>query len=51
MCGMYPQKRCSVYAASVIAETGDASIKPDYICKMTETLGKLTVEKYGNCDE
>ena len=39
------KKRCSACAASVIAETGYASVRPEYICRMTETLKRLTIEK------
>lgn len=45
------KKRCSACVASVIAETGSASVKPDYICRMTETLERLTLEKYGKTEE
>ena len=49
--GCPSRKQCSVCAASVIAETGDASVRPDYICRMTETLRRLTTEKYGKAEE
>ena len=49
--GCSHKKRCSACAASVIAETGSASVRPDYICRMTETLGRLTAEKYGTMEE
>lgn len=45
------KKQCVACAASVIAETGSASVRPDYICRMTETLRDLTVEKYGKSEE
>ncbi len=45
------KKHCSACAASVIAETGNASIRPDYICRMTETLKELTTGKYGKTEE
>ena len=45
------KERCSACAASVIAETGNASIRPEYICRMTETLYRLTTEKYGKAEE
>lgn len=45
------KERCSACAASVIAETGNASIRPEYICRMTETLCRLTTEKYGKAEE
>lgn len=45
------KKRCSVCAASVIAETGSTTVRPDYICRMTRTLGKMTIEKYGKAEE
>ncbi|MBQ7923008.1 MAG: radical SAM protein [Clostridia bacterium] len=44
--GCAHKNRCSACAASVIAETGSASVRPDYICRMTEILNKLTTEKY-----
>ena len=49
--GCAHKKKCSACAASVIAETGDASVRPDYICRMTETLYRLTTEKYGIAEE
>lgn len=45
------KKKCSACAASVIAETGNSFIRPDYICRMTEKLARLTAEKYGNVEE
>ena len=51
-CAGCPYKKCcSACAASVIAETGSAAIKPDYICRMTEVLYKLTTEKYGKSED
>ncbi len=45
------KKRCSACAASVMAETGSTSVRPDYICRMTQTLEQLTYEKYGKTEE
>ena len=45
------KKRCNACAASVIAETGSSSVCPDYICRMTKTLDKLIIEKYGKAEE
>lgn len=41
------RKSCPACAASCLAETGSPSIKPDYLCRYTRHLRKLTVEKYG----
>ena len=49
--GCRHKERCSACAASVIAETGSASVRPDYICRMTKTLWKLTEEKYGKRED
>ena len=45
------KKHCSACAASVIAETGSSSCRPDYICCMTKTLEQMTMDKYGNTEE
>ena len=45
------KKQCCACAASVIAETGSASIRPEYICRMTETMVQLITEKYGKAEE
>lgn len=45
------KKQCFACAASVMAETGSTSLRPDYICRMTGTLGKLIAEKYGKAEE
>ncbi|MBQ4096538.1 MAG: radical SAM protein, partial [Clostridia bacterium] len=49
--GCASKKRCSVCAASVMAETGSTFVRPDYICQMTKTLEQLTYEKYGKTEE
>ena len=49
--GCSHKNRCSACAASVLAETGSTSIRPAYICRMTETLDRLTTEKYGKLEE
>ena len=41
------RRSCPACAASCLAETGSASIKPDYLCRYTRHLKKLTAEKYG----
>lgn len=47
-CTDCPRKdRCSVCAASCIAETGDSSVCPEYICRMTKTYDRILHEKYG----
>ena len=45
--GCLHKKQCNVCAASVIAETGNSTIKPEYICRLTETIERLTMNKYG----
>ncbi len=51
-CTNCPSKdRCCACAASVIAEAGDSTVRPDYICRMTKTLRDLTIEKYGKAEE
>lgn len=39
--------KCSVCAASCIAENGDAGVKPEYICQMTEAQERIIRRKYG----
>jgi len=47
-CTDCPRKdRCSICAASCIAETGDSSVCPKYICRMTKAYDELLHEKYG----
>ncbi len=38
--------RCTACAAGCIAETGATDRVPEYICRMTKTLERLTAEKY-----
>ena len=45
------KKQCFACAASVIAETGKSTLRPDYICRMTKTLRNLTIEKYGKAED
>jgi len=45
------RQRCCVCAAAAIAETGSPEILPEYICRMTKTLEKLTYEKYGKAED
>lgn len=40
------KKRCTVCAASAYCETGDLTKRPEYICRMTYELHRLTAEKY-----
>lgn len=37
---------CPVCAAACIAETGESSVRPKYICEMTRAYNKLLREKY-----
>ncbi len=41
------KNRCVSCAAACLAETGSTRIKPEYLCRMTDHLEKLTREKYG----
>ena len=43
-CGL--KEQCIVCAAACVAETGDTTTKPEYICKMIHRLRELTAEKY-----
>lgn len=46
-CTNCPKKpRCSVCAASCIAETGRSDICPEYVCRLTKTYDRLLEEKY-----
>lgn len=40
------RKSCPACAAACLAETGSTSIKPEYICRYTHHLQKLTMDKY-----
>ena len=42
--------RCPSCAAACLTESGDTSVVPEYICKMTCTLEELTHEKYKKGD-
>lgn len=44
-CGL--KNRCIACAAACVAESGDTTIKPEYICRMIHRLYELTEEKYG----
>ena len=41
------KERCGVCAASCLAENGDTSIRPEYICEMTDWLDQMIRDKYG----
>ncbi len=41
------REKCIVCAACCVAESGDSTVKPEYICTMTKHLHKLIREKYG----
>lgn len=48
-CGRCSHKtKCPACAAACLAETGRTDVIPDYICEMTNTLNKMTAEKYGS---
>lgn len=42
--------RCPSCAAACLAESGDTSVLPEYICEMTYLLEKMTSEKYRKGD-
>lgn len=47
-CTGCPKKdRCAACAAACIAETGESSACPEYICRMTKTYDRILHEKYG----
>ncbi len=46
-CTDCPKKnRCAACAAACIAETGESSCRPDYICRMTNEYDRILMEKY-----
>ena len=46
-CKSCPHKdTCPACAAACLSESGNPSVCPDYICRMTRTLSRLTTEKY-----
>lgn len=40
------KKQCVACAAAAVAESGDSTVKPEYICEMIHRLHDLTAEKY-----
>ena len=45
--GCSKRDKCAACAAACIAESGDSTIKPDYICNMTQLQDELIKQKYG----
>ena len=41
------RNQCTACAASCLAESGDPSVTPQYICRLTRHLADLTAKKYG----
>ena len=45
--GCSKREKCAACAAACIAESGDSTIKPEYICNMTQRQEDLIKQKYG----